>query len=530
MLIRFDKFSGMAPLLLPERLPLGAAQAAQNVRFDSGGIAPIKQVQTVVTPAKAGTKKSIYPYGSPVSWLHWLEEVDVCKGAVASDGFDRVYWTGEGVPKMSVIGFITQGGTQYPTNSYNLGLPRPATPTAAVQGVAGSSIATQEEWSYVVTFLSAYGEESVPSLPTVGVTVDTATQHVHLASLPTAPAGAYNVVSKNIYRINSGSSAADYQYVGTVAIATTTYDDTVANGNLGEVLPSTKWLAPNSGLKGLVSCPGGFLVGFYNNVLCFSEPYRPHAWNPDYQIILKDQIVALAAFGNSILVVTSGAPAVITGSDPASMSKPEYQENGEACVGKRGVVDLGYSVAYPGATGLWLAGTGGVDKVTKKIMSLSQWQALNPAYLLGSQYDSAYVGFMLGGGGFILDAQGNYSTTDITATAAHYDQASGKLYLMVGNDIVEWCGGSSYYTASWKSGKVKLPKPVNLGWLEVASHNYPLTAKVYADGVLKSTQTISSGNPVSLPAGFTAMVWELEIIGGNGVYQAALATSVQELQ
>ena len=529
MIIRFNNFRGMAPVLLPEKLPLGMAQSAANCRFESGGIVPLRQPLPVVTPAKAGVKQSIYPYGSPVSWLHWLEDVDCVRGAVASDGFDRVYWSGDAAPKMSVAGFITQGGTQYPTNSYNLGLPRPGTPTAATIGTAGTDIATQETRAYVVTFVTAYGEESIPSLPTAALTVDLATQTVGISNLPTAPSGAYNVATKNIYRASTGSSATEYQYVGSVAIATTTYEDSILPANLGEVLPSETWLAPNSGMKGLIACPGGFLAGFYGNVLCFSEPYMPHAWPAAYQMIMNSPIVALGSYGNSILVTTSGAPVVVTGEHPASMSKPEYLESGEACVSKRGLVDLGYSIAYPGVSGLWLVGTGGINNVTANIMNEEQWRALSPATLLGTEYAGAYVGLLAAGGGFILDAQGNYSTLEVTATAAHYDRETGKLFLMVGNDIVEWCGGSTFYTAVWKSGKVVLPKAINLGCAKVLAQSYPLTAKVYADGALVCTKSVTSAAPFRLPDGFTGSVWEMEITGGSGVYDAVLATSMLDL-
>ena len=100
---------------------------------------------------------------------------------------------------------------------------------------------------------------------------------------------------------------------------------------------------------------------------------------------------------------------------------------------------------------------------------------------------------------------------------------------MVNNDIVEWCGGSSCYTATWKSGKVITSVPVNFGWCQIFSQNWPVTVRVYADGVMKSSNTVYSNAPFCLSSGYLATVWEVEIIGGNGVYRAALATSMEEL-
>jgi hypothetical protein len=531
MILRLEKFQGMAPKIAARLLPVNVAQAAHNCRFGSGALRPWPQPQFVSTPAKTGTKKSIFPYGSGESrkWFHWLEDVNCCRGPVAADGFDRVYWTGDGAPKYTVNSIATSGGTQYPTNSYTLGIPAPAAaPTVAAAGTATSTDPTLiESRSYVYTYVSAYGEEGPPSPPSDLVDVAPG-QSVDLSGMSTAPSGAYNIATKNIYRTNTGSSGTEYQYVGSVAVATTTLSDTVDSAALGEVPPSAGWVAPNSGLKGLIAHPGGFLVGYYDNVLCCSEQYQPHAWPAAYQKILTDPIVACGAFGNSILVTTAGLPHLVTGGTPGGMDI-ERLERGEACISKRGLVDLGYAVAYPGPSGIWLAGTGQLDLITEGILSRDNWQALNPSTLLAARYERALIGFT-SVGTFVLDVgSGNYSTLDLAATAAWYDEATGRLYLVVNGDIVEWCGGTSVYPLTWKSKPFQAASPITLGAAQAFATTYPLTLKLYADGMLKLTRTVADEKPFRLPGGFRATWWEVEVSGSVEITSILLASTMAEL-
>jgi hypothetical protein len=53
--------------------------------------------------------------------------------------------------------------------------------------------------------------------------------------------------------------------------------------------------------------------------------------------------------------------------------------------------------------------------------------------------------------------------------------------------------------------------------------------RIYADALLKHTQTVRDENPFRLPGGFLATRWEYELEGSADLYQAAIASSIQEL-
>ena len=124
-------FSGMAPQVSPRLLAEDIAQTAQDVNLESGRLVPVTENNTSTINSSqaptAGTRTSIYKYeyDSSIKWLEWDEDVDVVPGPVAGNTEDRLYWTGETFPRMSVDASITSGSAPFPTTSYRLGVPAP---------------------------------------------------------------------------------------------------------------------------------------------------------------------------------------------------------------------------------------------------------------------------------------------------------------------------------------------------------------------------------------------------------------------
>lgn len=85
------------------------------------------------------------------------------------------------------------------------------------------------------------------------------------------------------------------------------------------------------GIKGIISLPNGSLAGFVGNILCFSEPYHPHAWPVSYQKYVDKPIVALGAFGTTIAVLTADKPYLAVGSHSSNVVM-EAMDLGHACI------------------------------------------------------------------------------------------------------------------------------------------------------------------------------------------------------
>ena len=135
-------FSGIAPQVSPRLLAEDMAQTAQDVNVESGRLVPVTDNSTSTINSSqaptASTRTSIYKYeedDGSATWLEWDEDVDVVPGPIAGNTEDRLYWTGEDFPRMSIDSSITSGSAPYPTTSYRLGIPAPTsdqTPSSAM--------------------------------------------------------------------------------------------------------------------------------------------------------------------------------------------------------------------------------------------------------------------------------------------------------------------------------------------------------------------------------------------------------------
>lgn len=378
--ITITNFGGMAPRINPAALALPKATLAKNCILGNGDIRPLQGTVDVLTPAKVGAKKSIFRLGNTTDptlyWLTWTTDVDVARGAIAGDPTERLYYTGDGPPKMTTLALATQGSTVYPATFRALGVPAPTmAPTATADSIPpgpnGTSPSTYKR-AYVVTYVTDLGEEGPPSPPSMSVTVQDGTR-VRLTALPTAPSGAYSVVAKRIYRTEEGA----YRFTAEIPIATTTFDDTVPGTSLGEELKTLGFIPPPSGLMGLCAMQNGIMAGFSGNDVMFCAPYMPYAWPIEYMLTMNSPVVAIASFGQSLVVGTTSNPHLITGIDPAAMSE-ERLDIPQACVSKRSMISVGSGVVYASPDGLVYIGLGGSRMVTAAHFTGKEWQAFRP--------------------------------------------------------------------------------------------------------------------------------------------------------
>lgn len=131
--LKISKFYGEAPKVSPELLPDTVAQIAFNLDISSGDLTPYRRAEVVGTLDKPGAIKTIYPLNDGAGgykWLHWTTDVDVATAQIEGDTSQRIYYSGDGVPKVTDYTLATSG-TMFPTASYTLGLPLPTAKPAA---------------------------------------------------------------------------------------------------------------------------------------------------------------------------------------------------------------------------------------------------------------------------------------------------------------------------------------------------------------------------------------------------------------
>jgi len=528
-------FDGLKPALDPVLLDQGAAQVASNVKLVSGAIVPLKGATTLKALTKTAPQ-TIYRYGdSSVETEHWLEflsRTDVMRSPIIDNQFGMLYWA-DGTQVKYAPNSLILSGSSYPGASYNLGVPAPSDkPT--VTGTAPAADAKSVTLTVVYTYVTAYGEEGPPSPASEVVTLDPQ-QSIVVGNMATGPGGPYNITLKRIYVSSTVGSDAEFQFWKEIPVANSSSTGSYSQSALGEAIPSTDWVAPPAALKGLRMMANGIAIGFLENTAYASEPNLPHAWPHQYPADYK--IVGAGAFGQSAVFLTNGFPYVLSGVDPAAMSF-EKLSLPQACVSIDSIVETGNAVYYASPDGLVVISSSGIDIATKDLLTPEQWRAYNPSSIKAALHENRYVGLYQKSDGsrgvMIFDFSGagaKFTTSDINGAAAitamHYDARSDTLYLAQGTNIVRYDSGSPL-TYTWRSKTFRMPFPINIGFGQIVADVYPVTMKVYADGQLKATKTVTDNNLFRLPSGFRAMDWEMELVGSSKITQAMISTSTIE--
>lgn len=276
-------------------------------------------------------------------------------------------------------------------------------------------------------------------------------------------------MTKRIYRSVTGTSGTEYQYVATITAATTTYNDTTLDANLGEILPSTTWLMPPANMLGIVIMANGIACGFFGNEVCFSEPFRPYAWPTAYRQTYDQDIVAIGITGTTLVGMTKGNPFTITGVDPVTMGGG-MEKLGVAwpCMSKRGVATFAFGVGYPAPQGFVIVGTP-TDIVTKDLFTLKEWSELNPDTFIAASADNRYYsGYTADSSSlmFVIDKNESASFLKVNQriSAIWADPWTGKLYVATDQKIYQWEGDpGTKLSYEWKSKKFITAPPVNYG-------------------------------------------------------------------
>ncbi len=524
-----DQFSGIAPKIAPRLLNNSLAQTAANARLDSGRLEALPNHSSEVVSVPSGTK-TIYLY-SDTYWKNYSTYVEIVDGPIVNDVTERVYYTGDSYPKV----YRNDGGP------FRLGVPAPTTvPTVTIAGTPDTG-ALEETRHYVVTFVTAWGEEGPPSnASTAAIFKEGQNATIVLPDIPLS--GGYNFTTgalKRIYRTNTGSEATSYQFVAEVAYSTSTHVDTVASAALGEVIPSITWmrpadddssLFPTGPLKGLCSIGNGIMAGFTGNTLCFSVPYLPHAWPIEFQVATAAPIVAIKPIPGGLVIGTEGKPYVAMGVDPSAISLVELESN-QACVSAQSMVDMGDYVIYASPDGLVAVQGTKAQLLTETLLTRDQWQAYNPETMEAMAYEGVYIASHTNGSIlFDIRAGKNALTTCSDTFVGGYSRLeTDTLYFVDGTSVKKFGQGSGTYSYTWKSKPFVTQKPTNLSWAKVSAESYPITFKLYGDNAEKSSVTVQDSEPFRLPSGYRSTEWEIELSGTPAINSVSIADNLDEL-
>lgn len=567
---------GMVPRLDPGQLPDNMAELAVDCDFRPGSVEGLRLPQFLVS--LPGAKKAYrFPNaeGTDVAWLPLPSPYSsVVRSPLTNDTHRRVYWTnpGDPYPWWSTWQALKDGVV----GPYELGIAQPD--PAHVLGVTATGGTPPDEipWvgrSYVYTFLNAFGEESAPSTPSP-VVEGAADGTWTISGIPTAPPAAagrqfLGVTQVRLYRTVTGlqTGASYYEvrtwdYTNAPPPASGVYVDTSSDLEIvdRQLLQSTNWGNPPEGLDGLVALPGGMLVGFIGNTIHFCEPYRPHAWPAIYDQSVLYDIVALAVWQQSLVVLTKGFPSTGSGNSPVNYVLTSVQVS-EPCIARGSVVVDLAGVLYASQNGIILLNYYGMTNATLEEMTKNVWlERYKAETLIACRHRSQYFAINEDEVGFLFDGTDKrMGFVDISrkhgVTAIWNDEYNGDTLMLAYGAVYLWDGSAAPLTTfHWKSKQFYSPKPLSLGAVHTVADRSirnvlpPQEActdpslvlppgvnaqfRIYAGPDLVFVMLRNLTKPTEifrLPSGFEAFEWQIELVSRVRFDSVELATTMKAL-
>jgi len=587
-ILRFSDFSGLIPKLAPRQLPDQNAQYAINAKLGSGELRGWGGPKLIATASTFARRVYHFVRDGVDHYVPFARRTEMVRALLINDAFDRIYYTDATGAYVTTEQRIVDG-----LPPFACGVPTPVV-TGLQVTVTGGSENTSEVRVYSCTLVSNYGEESAPCVAAIGSgNVDGTWRVKGMSSLIFNDAAYPNVTKFRLYRTLTSASGVDYRMVREWKLDPTkkgldpvtqrrwglpnSYVDTVKSSVVAANFPmkSAGWMPPPAGLRGVVSCSGGFLAGFVGNTIRFSVPYQPHAWPDDYQLAVEDDIVGLGVFDSAVVAVTKGRPAVAIGYSPDSMALTNFPDP-YPCLSVDGIVSTSVAVMFPSEQGLISIDPSGVNIVTEPLMTREEWAKYSPSTIRAAAKDTFYVGFYSDTMGFALDftdparAMTNLMLPGVTGL--DIDRLTGRLLVLRNREILEWDGDlANPMETVWRSKPILLPKPYNFGAIQVrggfgptlnprgavdpdgytvntndAGGDFPLggdgesrlnsadvgyvRVRLIADNEVVFDGQINDELVHRLPSGFKATQYEVEIATSAQVMSVTLAGTPHELE
>ena len=536
--ITVKTFAGERPKLDPRLLPNESASKAFGCHFDNGNLSALNVPLSTGVTLPSNTK-SIYKHLNQ-HWFSWSKVVNAVPSPIADDQWQRVYFTGDGYPKVTNNAIFI--GATMPAASYRLGVQPPETQISCSvsEGVdpneEGAEIDPNDDETryYTHTFVTGQGEEGPPGEASLKVEIKYPDNPDTSVSLILSPPNVNlsNITRRRIYRTATAGGSADYLLVAELPISQTNFIDNVQGDELGESLNTYDYEMPNENMIGLTSMANGILAGFFDSTVCFCEAYLPYAWPSDYQQTTEHDIVTMAALGNTLAVLTEGYPYLFSGVTPSAMSgqKLEFKQ---ACVSARSAVIVNGSFIYASPDGLVALTSSGLTMLTEQIITREQWQEYEPHTIEAYYYEGRYLAYYGAAldKGFIFDPKtGDFRHFEHAADCGFNNLVDDTLYLCKNGELVKWGSGSTKMDYRWRSKDFEA-SDINFSCAMVKGVDVNLSGiKVFADEVevLHLTPGEIPEMAFRLPT-TRGDSWAFEVYGKGTVHSVSVATTMREV-
>lgn len=601
MQIRINDFSGTFPRLHTTKLPESAAQACKNVVFDHGILTPAKE-------AKLSYQSNGFPYEDFMSAMFFKTGNTIYKkfnNNLATYAFSpvhesyRLYWTTEDIYanlmfcdwNMSITGQLTTDGWDYIAGMppidpatitvTNVSSTKPVTKVLTPENKATNNTAAQKKLDkelsdkitaelkvesnlearvYALTYVNAFGDESVPSVKENVYYVAPNQSPVLTVAYPANARNKlktdYGVEKIRLYRsVTNSLGSTQFLFVKEVGfdlsgsgIAIT---DGLPKGSLliGEPLPTINYDPPRKGMKGLGVTDSGVGYAYIDKTVCLTEPYLLYAWPRYYELSSQHDIMGVGNYDNIIVVATTGNPMLISGVAPEDMSVislPLY----EGCISSRSMVNLNHGCMYASENGLVLVTTNSAKLLTEGMFATDDWQKINPKSIHACAYKSGYLFFWDAGSskgsGYIDLDNPSKGVMWFDNHAINTFKSEGTVQMVVKKlNPVPGVIQSAYQAFNpeygqtfdnkqftWRSKTFNLNSPARMLAAQVIADSYPLNAisfRVYANNVLLFETKVKNMKPFRVKNHSIKDDFSIEVVSTIPIREVALGETMREI-
>jgi hypothetical protein len=521
-----DGFIGIAPRF-GDNLPRALATTAEATDVSDGQINAIKQ--NVLTDAGS---HDLYPVTEELLhiWFFnsaWIVDHDKWFLEWNINNIPLLIQLTDGVPQKQI------GATLV-----DLGQDAPAAPVTALNGV-GVLTGT---YLYQVTTLRNVGgsiDESGPSPASIAVTADT---NKILVTKPTGITDG-NVTHWNIYR--TSTEIGTFQFVAQVAIGTGTFDDNIADLDLGAALPTQftslqgnviTFAKPAVTFDGLArQLYNSMLFGWNGPTLYWSEPGLPDAWPAFYFMNFPSNIRNALVYAETLVVLTEkDGPWQVNGSDPEILTQSRQRGNKQSSSTAATLTPGG--IVYLSDSGLTLFNLSDSVTLSDELFT-EKWFTDNVEPLNSQLAENDGIVYLFHDAGIlVMDARQRsalkfYTLPDI-ANGPWSKPDEGSLYYVDSVGIQQHAASASNRTWTWKTGDLPRGGGADREFKSVEVRGSgTVTLTIDLDGVQVATKALSFADPtrnrvLKFPEESIGRSCQIEVTGTGTVKQMILETDI----
>jgi hypothetical protein len=287
---------------------------------------------------------------------------------------------------------------------------------------------------YTYTFYNpATGRESGPAIPspprdTLGYGA-MILENMQVSSDPT-------VSHKRIYRV--GNNLTRFSLVATIPNATTTYLDTVGDGQIpGTLLPTETWLPAPAGLNNLVTS-NAMLFGSVGSKVVYSMIGEPESWPAFNFITFETTVTALAVVHYGIIVTTASKTFLITGTGPESLAVFPLSAD-QGCVHMNSMQTFKGAAIWVSKTGICMSSGNDVQIISKEKLGTLAITPVSSAFA-GEVYYVATSGIIYA---YDFGFGGIFKTYTVSAMSQYLTKKDDWLYMFKASLIRQAFVGNS---------------------------------------------------------------------------------------